>query len=134
MKKKTPISEVMTDFPYSIPLHSTVEAARAMMRELDIRHLPVQDGSKLVGIMSDRDAKFASGWETGSKKDLKVADVYRPNPYVVEPSTPLDEVVLRLAEAGIGSALVVQKGKLLGIFTTVDACRLFAHHLRDECA
>ena len=46
----------------------------------------------------------------------------------------LDRVLLHMADAHIGSALVVKEGKLAGIFTTNDACRCFADLLRSEFA
>jgi acetoin utilization protein AcuB len=44
-------------------------------------------------------------------------------PYTVGPGTPLDEVVSTMAEKKFGSAVVVQNNKIVGIFTTVDACQ-----------
>jgi acetoin utilization protein AcuB len=44
----------------------------------------------------------------------------------VSPDSPLDEVALEMAENRYGSAIIVQDKKVVGIFTTVDACRALA--------
>jgi acetoin utilization protein AcuB len=49
--------------------------------------------------------------------------------YAVSPNTPLDEVATTKAEQKYGSALVVQNEHIVGIFTTVDACRALAELL-----
>jgi CBS domain-containing protein len=47
-------------------------------------------------------------------------------------TTPLDEVTSEMATRHVGSAVVLRHGKLAGIFSTVDACRLLAEFLRDR--
>jgi acetoin utilization protein AcuB len=46
-----------------------------------------------------------------------------PLAYAVAPTTPLEEVVGAMADNRYGSALVIDRGKLVGVFTTVDALR-----------
>ena len=55
-------------------------------------------------------------------------------PYTVAPETPLDEVVLKMAEHKYGCAVIAQNEKVVGIFTTVDACRAFAEMLHGRLA
>ena len=43
----------------------------------------------------------------------------------------LDRVLLAMSRSHLGSALVVKRGKLVGIFTTSDACRIFGECLRN---
>ena len=54
--------------------------------------------------------------------------------YSVSPETPLDEVVATMGSKKYGSAVVVQNGKVVGIFTTVDLCRAFAELLHTRLA
>ena len=51
-------------------------------------------------------------------------------PYIVEPGTKLDKVAEQMAKDKIGCALVAERGKLIGIYTSVDACRDLAKYLR----
>jgi acetoin utilization protein AcuB len=52
--------------------------------------------------------------------------------YEVEDDTPLDVVAREMAERQIGSALVVRHGKLVGILTSTDVCRLLAELLESR--
>ena len=52
--------------------------------------------------------------------------------YIVDLDTRLDEVLAHMAEHHLGSAIITREGKLVGVFTTTDACRHFAEHLREQ--
>jgi acetoin utilization protein AcuB len=123
----------MTPFPYSIDAGSSLEAALSMMADHDIRHLPVREGGAIVGIVSDRDIRQALNPSlappTGS--GLTVKHVMLADPYIVDLHAPLDNVLLNLAGRHIDCALVVKEGRLAGVFTTTDACRVFGEHLRS---
>jgi acetoin utilization protein AcuB len=53
-------------------------------------------------------------------------------PYSVTPETPLDEVVATMAEHKYGSAVIVQNAHVVGVFTTVDACRALSELLNTR--
>jgi len=134
MKKIPTVQSVMTPFPYAISADAPLRAARQMMLEHQVRHLPVKRGDKLVGVLTDRDLKRSLDPALGisPRNELLVDDVMVHDPYVVETSEPLDNALDEMAEAHIGSVIVVRKKKLVGIFTANDACRAFCDHLRDE--
>lgn len=117
-----PIKAVMRPFPYAIEAERTVDDARALMSEHEIRHLPVHDADVLVGIVSDRDLR-------GIAADTTVRSVMSVPVHQVDMERPLDEVLLTLAEGRIGSVLVTRRGRVAGIFTTTDACRLLGETL-----
>jgi acetoin utilization protein AcuB len=127
------IGSVMTPFPYVVQLNDSVLTARALMVEHELRHVPVKDGAMLVGILTDRDLKRALDPDLGlpPKEQLFVRDVFLPDAYVVDVTEPLDEVMYQMTVRHIGSALVTKRGRLVGIFTAMDACRLFGQHLRS---
>ena len=129
------IRSVMTPFPQSIDCRQSVDRAKAMMSDLGVRHLPVKHGGDLAGVITSRDIERAQlmRFGLGSSGELLVQDVTVPEAaYVVDHGAPLDEALEEMARRGIGSTLVVHEGKLIGIFTTVDACRTFCDHLRSE--
>lgn len=103
-----------------------------MMVEQGIRHLPVTDEDRLVGILTDRDLKRALDPALGlpPQEELFVRDVHVTDAYVVDGDVPLDQVLEHLATHHIGSALVTRDGLLMGILTATDACRLYCDHLR----
>jgi len=133
MNKDIEIQAVMTKTPHSIGLDQDIDLAIKMLRENNFHHLPVQHGGRLVGIVSDRDIKFANGWNQNSEQKLVVEDVYAPEPYIVTPTTKLTEVLRSMVANQIGCVIVAQHGdKLVGIFTNTDACRYFADFLESE--
>jgi len=124
----------MTPFPYSIDVEAPLGEAHAFLRERQIRHLPVTRNGQLAGILTDRDIKLALGPDLGSppERELRVADVFQPESYVVDAGERLEDVATTMAERHVGSALVTRGGKLVGIFTTTDACRALARVLRER--
>jgi acetoin utilization protein AcuB len=126
----------MTPFPYSIDVEAPLAEAHAFLRERRIRHLPVTRQGELAGILTDRDIKLALGPDLGSppERELRVSDVYQPETYVVDAGERLEDVAAAMAERHVGSALVTRGGKLVGIFTTMDACRALARVLRGQHA
>ena len=132
MTEIPPVRSVMTPFPHSVKTGDPLLRAQALMREHEIRHLPVTEDDKLVGVLSDRDLKRALDPDLGlpPKAELFVGDVFVSDVYVVEGSEPLDRVLEHMAAHQIGSALVTRDGLLTGILTATDACRLFSDHLR----
>jgi len=130
MRSIPAIAEVMTNAPHTIGNDISVKKAHEMMREGHYRHLPVQHGGKLVGLISDRDVSLASSF--GDPEKLTVDDVMTQAPYTVKDSTSLDQVVAQMAEQKIGSAIVVDDHeKVVGIFTAVDALKLFLERLKN---
>ena len=124
----------MTPFPYSIDIEAPLAEAHAFLRERRIRHLPVTRAGLLAGILTDRDIKLALGPDLDSppERELAVRDVYQPDSFIVEAGAPLQDVAQAMAERHVGSALVTRGGKLVGIFTTTDACRALARILHDR--
>jgi acetoin utilization protein AcuB len=124
----------MTPFPYSVDVDAPLAEAHAFLRERHIRHLPVTARGELVGVLTDRDIKLALGPDLGSppERELAVRDVFQPEAYVVDAGALLVTVAATMAERHLGSALVTRGGKLVGIFTTTDACRALARILREQ--
>ena len=104
MKRAPALKNVMTPFPYSVDVEAPVDEALRFMREHRIRHLPVIDGGKLAGLVSDRDIKLMLGPDFAypSARELKVRDVFVPDSYIVELATPLVDVLAHMAEHRLG--------------------------------
>lgn len=126
------MAAVMTPFPYSVEVSDSLLHARALMIEHQVRHLPVLKNHELLGILTDRDLKRALDPELGlpPREELFVRDVYVADAHVVDVHAPLDDVLEYMVAHLIGSALVTKHGRLAGIFTSMDACRVYCDHLR----
>jgi acetoin utilization protein AcuB len=124
MSKAEPtIQKYMTTTPISIEAKESMASAAALMDKQRIRHLPVMNKGEIAGLISDRDIKMASGIEGVDPESVPVLDACTESVYKVDPNTLLSDVASTMAQKHYGSALVVSNGKLVGIFTTVDACR-----------
>jgi acetoin utilization protein AcuB len=103
-----------------------------VMRAQGIRHLPVVDGARLVGVVSARDLHLVESLRGVDPARVHVEDTMTLDPYAVSPRTPAGDVVSTSAERKIGSAVVLQAGTVVGILTAVDALQAFASLLRSQ--
>ncbi len=124
------VQKHMTITPLVISSRRTVAEARQLMREKNIRHLPVVDDGKLVGIVSQRDLYLLETLEGIDPGNETVGEAMTSDPYAVRPDAPLEEVARTMSEHKYGSAVVVDKGFVIGLFTTVDALRALANILK----
>lgn len=124
------VQDIMTTEPWTLKATDSLEAARLLMTEKHIRHIPIVDGQGgLVGLVTHRDLLAAS---IPSLVDM--GDAQR---MALEASTPLQQIMttqlsvasetmnlrqaaLRLQEYKYGCLPVVAKGKLIGIITDSD--------------
>lgn len=132
MKAIPEIQKFMTYLPRSIGHDQTIEHAHELMKELKLRHLPVLNGGKLVGLISERDISLVLQFKDVDPKKLKVDEAYTPDPYFTAPTTPINEVVAHMADKKYGCAIVVDNHKVVGIFTEIDAYRAFAELLETR--
>lgn len=122
MTKPIPsIHKYMTTTPHTIGDDQTLAQANQIMREYSIRHLPVLHGGKIVGIISDRDISMMASFKGVDLNKEKIDQAMTTEPVVVSADTPLDEICRDMADRKIGSVLVEDNHKLVGIFTWVDA-------------
>lgn len=129
------IDRYMTRQPWTIRRTARLAAAEQMMREHRIRHLPVLDSGKLVGVVSERDLALLGKVFHGDEAELSVEDAMTQDVYGATADTPADQVLDHMAERKLGSCVVMDRlGGVAGIFTTVDALEVFSDLLRRETA
>ena len=127
LKNTKPIAQFMSAAPVCVQLDADLSAAIQMLEQHDIRHLPVLDGTKLVGVVSERDLAVAESLVPDDWERFPVAEAMTPEPYTVSADTPLCDVARAMADHKYGCALVIDpSGKLVGLFSTVDALRVLA--------
>jgi acetoin utilization protein AcuB len=133
-KKIPQVGSVMTPFPYFVNTDDEVAKVERLMEKHHIRHIPVQQDGRVVGIVSSRDLyhlvdRFLP--PTG-KARIRVRDIMVDEPYIVTFDTPLNEVTLEMAKRHIGSAIVLHHEKLAGILSATDICRVLAEIFESE--
>ncbi|MEM6989088.1 MAG: CBS domain-containing protein [Myxococcota bacterium] len=122
------IESVMTRAPRVVQGSEDSMTARAMMEQHGVRHLPVVHEGALFGILSERDVRGARALLDSTRGELgpPVLALCSRDPLVVLETDPIDEVAIQMANRRVGTALVVEGERLVGIVTTVDLCRELA--------
>jgi len=128
MTNRPTLTSGMTPFPYSVTPEAPVGDAHRLMAEHRVRHLPVVSNHEIVGMITPRDIETAS-LRVGMADGLSVSDCCSRDVYVVDMEEPIETVLRTLAERRISSAIVTRRGRLAGVFTTVDVCRCFGEYL-----
>ncbi len=134
---------LMTAYPVTVTPQATIAEALDLMRDLDIRHVPVVDGGALVGMLSDRDLAYlnvgALLTDQGAdalRRELAtpVIKVMRSDVICVEPETELSDVVGLLIEHKIGAIPVIRPDTqaVVGIVSYIDVLRAVQDLLEDE--
>lgn len=117
------IDDFMTRTVHTIGSQSPLSEAHRLMSDHAIRHLPVLEGGKLVGMVSMRDLHLVETLKDVNPHEVTIEEAMSQDAYTVTPGTPLLQVARTMAEHKYGSAVVAREGHVLGIFTTVDALR-----------
>lgn len=117
------VSEFMSSSPHTIGPEATLCAAHALMRTHRIRHLPVTQAGELVGLVSERDLLRLEGVPGVKPSMVLVEEAMTEDPMSLSPATSLEWVAAAMAERRLGSTVIVEDGKVVGVFTTTDALR-----------
>ncbi|MGH1340769.1 MAG: CBS domain-containing protein [Nannocystales bacterium] len=125
------VSAYMTKNVHAIDMENSLPTARLMMEEHSIRHLPVTDGSNIVGLLSERDLGKLEVFPMLSMSTVSVPDAMTDKPYIVAPDAPMVGVLEKMRDERLGSAIVADEGKVVGIFTATDAISHLIEALRS---
>jgi acetoin utilization protein AcuB len=137
------IRDMMTRNPVTVDSETLVIDAQKIMKENNIRRLPVVEKGKLVGIVTKHDLLEASPSPATSLSvhelnyllsKMKVKEIMKKNPVTLTPDTPFEEALKIGQERKIGSFPVVENGKVVGIATESDIVRFLTRALgvREE--
>lgn len=132
--------DLMTRDPMTAEPNTTIGEAIQMMRELDVRHLPVVQSGELIGMLSDRDLRGVSFVDVMEDTDLTalrrrldgaVSEVMNSDLLQVTVETEVAEIVELMLEHRIGAIPVVETGsnELIGIVSYIDVLRAAARAL-----
>ena len=129
------VRERMSTNPVTITADVPITEALRIMRQNQVRRLPVLDGDgELIGIVSEKDLLYASPSPATSLSihemhymlsRLQVTELMTTDPITITPDTLLEEAALIMADNKIGGLPVVQNGKLVGIITETDIFKVF---------
>ncbi|MFQ5657272.1 MAG: CBS domain-containing protein [Candidatus Methylomirabilales bacterium] len=130
------VKDWMERRPVTISPQETLLKAWRLIRERRVRHLPVVDGGRVVGIVTDRDLRQALpsravGLELHEAPHLaekvRIWEVMSRVVVTVRPDAPVEEATDLLLRYRIGGLPVVNGDILVGIITKTDLLRAFLH-------
>lgn len=128
--RNEPVANFMTFNPTCLQADATISDAHRMMGLVGCRHLPVLEGERLVGIVTQK----------GLYRLETVANIDRAHDpvtdamdilLVVESGAPIGQVAAKMVERKVRAAIVVEQRKVVGIFTTTDALRALGRPQRQ---
>ena len=121
--------ELMTKNPITVGPDATVSDVMDLMMEKDIRHVPVVDKDKLVGMISDRDVRQIS-WTAivdggAARLSVPVTSLMSGDPMSVGEESGASEVIDVMLEQKVGAVPVVDEadGRLVGIVSYMDVLK-----------
>ncbi|HUL58480.1 MAG TPA: CBS domain-containing protein [Anaeromyxobacteraceae bacterium] len=137
---KLTVGDWMTSNPITIDATASVIEALHLLKERNIRRLPVMKGGRLAGVVTE---KMLLSYSPGKATSLDqwelhyllsktpVTQAMNPKPHTVKPSTPIAEAARLLHDRKLNGVVVVNDaGDLVGIMTTTNALEAligFAH-------
>ena len=132
------VREIMSPDPVVLTVDDELSLAHDIMSLGRIRHLPVVEGSKLVGIISQRDlfkASLASVLDDDYDKNrehlksIKIKEIMVKDVISVPPDMSLQEAGRILLKEKIGCLPVVENDKLIGLLTETDLLSFLIDHI-----
>ena len=130
MKKRTPISEIMTKNVISLKTNDDLEKAESLFKKNNIRHITVVSGKEIVGMLSYTDLlrisfadaidDYAEDVDTVVYNMFTIEQVMAKKLITVSSDTTIKEVAEILAEKEFHALPVVDNEILVGIVTTTD--------------
>lgn len=129
------VSKRMQKDPITIRKDDSLRFAADLLKEKRIRMLPVVDGRKLIGLVTDRDVRQAQASSATSLEvrelfylleKVKVAEIMTKNVITIAPGATIEDTAMIIHDNKIGGLPVVdEKGDLLGIISETDVLEVF---------
>lgn len=128
------VQDVMQTKLYSVTPETTLPEALRLTGQRGVRHLPVLDGERLVGILSDRDLKRAMASPATSLEShelrylldrLRVKEIMTRAVITIGPTSPIEDAARLMVLEKIGALPVTEGERLIGLVTETDVLRLF---------
>jgi CBS domain-containing membrane protein len=129
MKKRTPISKIMTTNVVTLNIADSLETAEKLFKEYKIRHIPVVKNKEVIGMLSYSDLLRISYSDVSEDEQNVVTFMYdmftikqvmAKNLYMVPPYASVKDVAELLSKKEFHALPVVEDNELVGIVTTTD--------------
>jgi CBS domain-containing protein len=138
MKKRTPISKIMSTNVITLNISDTLETAENLFKEYKIRHIPIVEDKEVVGMLSYTDLLRISYADVSDDEEsiesfvydmFTIKQVMAKNPYMIPPYSSIKDVAELLSQKEFHALPVVEDNELVGIVTTTDLINFLAQQL-----
>ena len=120
MKKRVPISQIMTENVVTISTKDDLVTAEELFKKNRIRHIPVTSGNEILGMLSYTDLMRISFADAMVYNMFTIEQVMVKDVICVPSTATIQEVAAFLAQKEFHALPVVDDNKLVGIVTTTD--------------
>ncbi len=117
------VSNRMSPQPWTIGPRATVQEALGLMQQHGVRHLPVLEQGRLVGLVTDIDLRTA--YFPSLLEDLTVADVMKPDPLTIQGQESVYQAARIIHQHRLTGLPVMEGEKLVGMITLADILKVF---------
>jgi CBS domain-containing protein len=117
------IRDVMTENPTTCPTSATILEVAKVMRDQDVGPVPIVDGERLVGIVTDRDIVVRVIADGRDPSSTTAADIISSDLVTVTPDASLDEALQLMSQHQVRRIPVVEGDRLVGIVAQADVAR-----------
>lgn len=132
-KLKLPVEEFTTPDPITAQANANIHELSELMKNHNVRHLPILRNSRVVGIVSDRDIRVVSCLTPNQKILVQAHDIMSADPLTVCTRDSLDDVAFKMSLKKVGSVIVNDESdQFYGIFTATDALNALIEIMRGE--
>ena len=131
-KTAVTVRDVMAQNPLTLDRNETLDLAESIMNLGRIRHMPVVDDGRVIGILSQRDLfrsalltalGFGRKTTTALIKTIKIKEVMTEDVITIAPETTIKGAARIMIDKKIGCLPVVENEKLIGLLTETDILR-----------
>lgn len=128
MKQRVPVNQIMAKVLIAVPANKKLSEVNELFKEYNIRHIPITEGTKLVGVVSKNDvSRLGYGVgdvDTNALNALydtyELKDVMVKEPVTVSSETNIKDVAEILSQQSFHSLPVVDNNEVVGIVTSTD--------------
>jgi CBS domain-containing protein len=117
------IRDLMTSNPTTCETSATIADAAKVMKDEDVGPVPVTEGGRLVGIVTDRDIVTRVVAEGRDPNSTTIGEIVSSDLVTVQPDTSLDEALNLMAQRQVRRLPVVEGDQLVGIVAQADVAR-----------
>lgn len=117
------VSEIMTREPSSLTPDATLGEAATLMKQQDCGSIPVVDGGRLIGIVTDRDIVVRVVASGRDPKTVRVSEAMTADPVTIGADSDIDEAQRVMADRQIRRLPVVEDGRLVGLLVLGQLAR-----------